>query len=103
MRMLTPFVVVLFACVIARAAQPSTFGHFKYAVPPGWKETRYANAVLLAPANPPKGQHLDLALLPPRPHNGTLAEAALVSYDDVCLMNGLTKKRTVDNLPYDIV
>jgi hypothetical protein len=101
MRTLAP-AVLLFACAVAHAAEPSAFQHFKYAVPPGWKESRYANAVLLAPTDPPKGHHLDLTLMMPKPHNGTLPEALATSWDDVCLQSGLTKKRTVNNMPYDI-
>lgn len=86
----------------AHAAQPAAFQHFQYTVPPGWKETRYANAVLLVPLNPPDGEQLDLTLMSSKPFPGTIARALADSWDDVCVQSGLKQKRTVNNMPYDV-
>jgi hypothetical protein len=93
---------LLLTLLCSTCAHAATFGHFKYTLPPAWKETRYTNAVLLVPLNPPEGEQLDLTLMPSKPFNGTMAEALLASWDDVCLASGLTKKRTVNNMPYDV-
>ena len=101
-----PFACLLLGMVlaspVAAADGPAAFGHVRYTVPPGWRETRYANAVLLAPAPPPKGQQLDLTIMPARAFPGTMAKALEASWDDVCAQSGATKKRTVDNKPYTI-
>ena len=94
--------LVLLALLISATAHAATFQQFKYTVPPGWKETRYTNAVLLAPLNPPDGEQLDLTLMPSKPFAGTMAQALAASWDDVCQISALTKKRTVNNMPYDI-
>src|SRR5687768_17404694 len=99
MRPLAPVLLALLLLPLPASARArSASGHFKYTIPPGWREARYANGILLSPADPPKGQHLDLTLMPSRDFPGTMAEALAHSWDDVCLASGLTKKRTVNNM-----
>ena len=84
--LLAPVLLASLLSLPATAHAASAFSHFKYTVPPGWREARYANGVLLSPKDAPKGQHLDLTLMPSRDFAGTVAEALALSWDDVCLL-----------------
>lgn len=89
--------------VAKAAAEPkaAAFGHARYTIPAGWRETRYTNGVILSPADPPAGESLELLLLSSTPASGTLAKALETAWDDECTRQGATKKRTVNNTPYD--
>ena len=48
-----------------QAAGAKTFGHLTYAIPPGWRETRPDGQVVLAPADVPSNESLEVLLMPP--------------------------------------
>jgi hypothetical protein len=93
-----------FACVVltvasapARAAEEerAAFGHMRYAVPAGWVEKRYANAVLIVLAKPPAGEQLEIQLMPSAPVAATMAGAMEAAWDDVCKSNGMTRTHAI--------
>ena len=89
------------ASSLATAAAAAEFGHMRYDVPAGWTEKRYTTGVILSLNRPPAGEQLEIQLMTPAAATGTLAEALATSWDDACVQLGVTKKRTVNNLPYE--
>ena len=95
-------VVCGLASSLNATAAGSEFGHMRYDVPAGWTEKRYATGVILSLDRPPAGEQLEIQLMTPVAAGvGTLSDALLASWDDACAQLGVTKKRTVNNLPYE--
>jgi len=72
-----------------------------YRVPAGWREKRYSNGVTLSPADPPRGEPLDLTIMTPKPAAGTLSQALAASWDEACVQFGATKTSSVNGTAYD--
>lgn len=86
---------------IANNNQPGKLGQMIYAIPAGWKQSNYQNAISLSPTDLPAGETLSIELLPPMNFAGTLDQALAKSYDEVCSMLQVTKMHEVSGKNYN--
>ena len=87
----------------ALPAPPATgqFGRMIYRVPEGWRERRADGTVILSPISPPRGESLEILLLPAIAAPGPAAAELERSWAEVARRSGLIAKRAVNNQEFN--
>lgn len=80
--------------------QTGKFGQLTYAIPEGWKETKYQNGVQLA-ISPEAKELLAIQILQAMNSSGTMEQAFEKSYDETCNILQVTKMREVSGKSYN--
>jgi len=71
------------APVLVNANEPKgQFGTVQYAIPKGWNVTKYPDGDILAPAQLPKNEFLEIWVQPSMNFSGTMEQALQKSYDE---------------------
>jgi hypothetical protein len=81
-------------------SQSEKFGQMIYAVPSGWKLTKYQDGARMSPADLPPGEYLAIQVMKPLDFPGTLEQAQEKSYDETCAVLKVTKMHEVNGGNY---
>jgi hypothetical protein len=95
--------------VVPKAGEPAkvvakdagTFGRMRYSVPPGWSEKRSDSEVVLSPGDTPRGESLEVVIMPAKELAGTLSDALKLAWDEAAEQSHFTKTRTVNGGAYN--
>jgi hypothetical protein len=77
------------------------FGTVKYALPKGWKVTKYPDGDIITPADIPKGEFLEIWVQSSMNFSGTMEQALQKSYDETALKLNAKKMNDVNGGNYD--
>jgi len=71
-----------------------------YAVPSGWKLTKYQDGARMSPVDLPPGEYLAIQVMKPFDFNGTIKQALEKSYDETCTILQVAKMHEVNGGSY---
>ncbi|MDB5301555.1 MAG: hypothetical protein JWO87_3218 [Phycisphaerales bacterium] len=92
--------------VVPKAGEPAkvaskdagTFGQMRYKVPSGWSEKRSDREVVLSPNDAPRGESLEIVIMPAKEFTGTLSDALKVAWDEAAEQSHFTTTRSANGV-----